>query len=147
MMRSAARPKRYKDSCARMFVAVAAASLRTMSAPRTMTSANTPMMIVIKYKTPAILAHRRGDVSTTLSITLSLAGVHSPRKLWSPKSGCTHTLSKRQRAPRAGTVEPSICQMQRALGCRFGIGAATGTGDSHVARRTLRRLRSDPRCA
>src|SRR6266849_6314300 len=69
---------RYNGSCARMLVAVAPASPPTTSLPRTKNSANEAAKMMIKYKTPAILALRRGEASRIRSIITPVFVVVSP---------------------------------------------------------------------
>src|ERR1700733_8217572 len=78
VMISAAPAKRYNCSCARMLVAVAAASPYTTSLPRTKTSANGAAMMMIAYRMPAILALRRGDTAAICSIIPCPSGGSPP---------------------------------------------------------------------
>ncbi len=61
----------YANGCARMLVAVAAASPATMS-PRRANPASTPASVIRRYARPAILAVKPGDLAAKRSSMVSL---------------------------------------------------------------------------
>jgi hypothetical protein len=63
-----------------MLVAVAAASSDTTSRLRTKISTNILVSIVSKYKTPAILALKRGDASAIRPVNTSVLMIVSPHE-------------------------------------------------------------------